>query len=101
MKYKIGRPFWKIAYRLGVPIYYSYNIFFDRHAKRYFALSEDIGGLVAEADTIDEIKEICEDIAQDMIESELKQAGIKIQNKIISVGFICTDKPTVNSFSDK
>lgn len=101
MKYKIGRPFWKIAYRLGVPIYYSYNIFFDQHAKRYFALSEDIEGLIAEADTIDEIKEICEDIAQNMIKTELKQAGIKTHHKIISVGFICSDKPTVNSFNNR
>lgn len=92
MRYRIGHPFWKIAYRLGVPVYYTYDIFFDYHAKRYFALSKDVKGLVVEASTIDNTKDICEDIAKDMIESELKQAGIKIQNKIISVGFIRTAK---------
>ena len=95
MKYRVGRPFWKIAYRLGVPIYYTYDVFFDHEAKRYFALSEDIEGLVAEADTIDEIKEICEDIAQDMIVSELKQSGMNLRNKITPIGIICSGEPAV------
>ena len=30
--YRVGWPFWKLAYRLGFPLSYRYDIFFSRES---------------------------------------------------------------------
>lgn len=71
MKYRIGLPFWKQAYRLGCALYYRYDIYYSHDSNDYCASSPDIKGLFAEAKTLDEIKEAMEYGAQELVKIDL------------------------------
>ena len=48
-------------------MYYRYEIFFDVNCKRYIGISPDVKGLIAECDTIEEVKDVIENTAQDAV----------------------------------
>ena len=67
MKYRIGWPFWKTVYKFGFPLYYRYEILFDVDCKRYIGRSPDIKGLIAECDTVEEVQDVIESNAKDLV----------------------------------
>lgn len=58
--YRVGWPLWKLAYRMGIKLAYRYEILYDVDCKRYIGISPDIKGLIAECDTVDEVKDVME-----------------------------------------
>ena len=67
LTYRIGRLGWKLAYKLGVRMSYRYEIVYDVDCKRYIGISPDIKGLVAEGDTVDEVKAVMEGDAPEVV----------------------------------
>ena len=67
LTYRIGWPGWKFAFKLGMTMSYRYEIVYDIDCKRYVGVSPDIKGLVAECDTIDEVKAIMEGNAPEIV----------------------------------
>lgn len=67
MKYRIGWPFWRLLYKQGFPLVYRYEIVYDVSCKRYCALSSDIKGLLAEGDSIEEVRDVMEGCAPEFV----------------------------------
>ena len=65
--YRVGWPFLKLAYKLGFKLSYRYEIFYDLDCKRFIGVSHDVQGLVAECDTVEEVKAVIEDSAPTMV----------------------------------
>ncbi|SRR5574344_580994 len=57
MKYRLGKPFWRFAYKLGATIYYKVVVRRDPSEGIYYAASSDIPCLLAEGNTIQELLE--------------------------------------------
>lgn len=57
MHYRIGRPGWRLARRLGARLQFNVDVWHDKEADVYIATSDDIQGLVVEAKTLDELKQ--------------------------------------------
>lgn len=57
MKYRLGKPFWRFAYKLGATIYYKVVVRRDPSEGIYYAASSDIPCLLAEGNTIQELIE--------------------------------------------
>jgi len=51
--YRIGNPFWKTIARFGVPLTLRINVSHDNEAGVFVATSNDLRGLVAEAESMD------------------------------------------------
>ena len=83
MKWRIGKPFWKIAYRMGFTMTYRYEIFYDVGCKRYIGVSSDIQGLVAECDTLEEVKDVIESDAPLMVRLKVFGADKKENRKSV------------------
>lgn len=47
--YRVGLPLWKLAARVGFPIYVRVEVLWDEVAQVYVATSPDVTGLVVEA----------------------------------------------------
>lgn len=73
MKYRIGWPFWKLAYKLGFILTYRVYITVDHSdgVTAYTAESPDFG-LVCEMPTLEELIKEIEICANDILEEELK-----------------------------
>ncbi|TAN09446.1 MAG: DUF1902 domain-containing protein [Burkholderiaceae bacterium] len=70
--YRVGRPGWRLAYRLGATLLYRVNVARDVEAGVYIATSPDVRGLVAEAATFDELFREVEAGADELIGSQLR-----------------------------
>lgn len=53
--YRIGRPFWKAAARLGVTMKLRIDVLRDDEAGVFVATSRDLPGLAVEADDLDSL----------------------------------------------
>lgn len=71
--YRIGFIGWKLAARLGVPLSMRVNIHYDPEVSVYWTTSPDLGGLIVEAKTLDELFSEVKMAAPDLIELELGQ----------------------------
>lgn len=71
MTYRVGWPFWKQAFKLGVKLSYRYQIFYDVDCKRYIGISPDVTGLIAECDTPEEVKSVIEGNAPDLVSCQI------------------------------
>ncbi len=67
MKYRIGWTFWRLLYRLGIPLVYRYEIVYDVSCHRYCAQIPDVKGLLAEGDSIEEVREVMEGCAPEFV----------------------------------
>lgn len=56
MKYRAGRPGWKLFARVGGTIIVQVQVMRDDEAGVYVARSRDLDGLVVEAATLDELR---------------------------------------------
>ncbi len=56
MRYKIGWPFWTLAYKLGATLTFTYRVFKDQHINRYCAYSYDVNGALADAPDVNMVK---------------------------------------------
>lgn len=71
MIYRVGWPFWKLAYKLGFTLYYRYDVYRNHESNDYCAASPDIKGLNAEAKSLDEVCEAMEYGAQEIVKLDL------------------------------
>jgi predicted RNase H-like HicB family nuclease len=55
LSYRVGFPGWKIAARAGLRVKLRIDVLRDEEAKVFVARSPDLRGLVAEAETLDEL----------------------------------------------
>lgn len=53
--YRVGFPGWKIAARLGVPMFIRIDVHYDPEQKSYWTSSPDLGGLVVTGSSLDEL----------------------------------------------
>ncbi|MDN5753626.1 MAG: DUF1902 domain-containing protein [Nitrosospira sp.] len=53
--YRIGYPFWRALGGLGIPLTLRVNVLHDKEAGVVVATSDDLSGLVCEADTMDKL----------------------------------------------
>ena len=56
IKYRVGKPFWKLAYLLGMSLYYTVIIKKDEREELYYVSSSDIPGLSTEGASLEELK---------------------------------------------
>lgn len=56
MFYRVGFPFWKLVAKTGAPMMVRVNTFHDKDAGVFVATSPDLKGLIAEAETLDELE---------------------------------------------
>lgn len=54
-RYRVGFPFWKVMGRVGVPLVMRVDFMKDNDAGVFVASSKDLRGMVAEADTMDNL----------------------------------------------
>ena len=81
MFYRVGLPLWKQVARLGFPMMIRVNAFYDMDASVFIATSPDLIGLVAEANTLDELKKEVVSSACGLISIQLHA---RCRNKIYS-----------------
>lgn len=74
MHYRVGLPFWKQAAKLGVPMMIRVNAFHDKDANVFVATSPDLRGLVAEANSLDELE-------KEVLSSAAGLMSFQLQNK--------------------
>ena len=67
IKYRLGWPFGSVVARMGIPTLVRIDVIRDNDVGVYVGTSEDLPGLVLEADTLDELMRE----AHDMIPSLL------------------------------
>ncbi len=56
MMYRVGLPFWKVIANLGFPISIRIDVMHDPEVDVFIAGSPDLQGLIAEANTLDDLK---------------------------------------------
>lgn len=71
--YRLGFPGWKIAARLGVPIFFKIEVIFDSEANVYVATSPDLRGLVVESKTKESLIDDVFDCAGMLFSAQLKR----------------------------
>lgn len=69
--YRVGNPFWRFLARLGIPLVVRVDVMFDKDANVYVATSRDLRGLVAEAQSKEELIAAVYDCVDLLIESEV------------------------------
>lgn len=72
MNYRIGFPFWKLAYKLGCTLTFRVIIHKGEEQPVYWCESPDIPGLVAEMPTIEELIREVRIMAEELIELNYK-----------------------------
>ena len=77
MTYRVGWPFWQAFARRGVTLTLRVHVMRDEEVGVYVATSPDLQGLVAEAETLDELATNVKAAAVDLLEGELKSPEIK------------------------
>lgn len=60
MHYRAGLPGWRIAGRLGFTLVYHYRVLFDASCRRFIGVCPVLRRLLAEGDSIAEIKDVIE-----------------------------------------
>lgn len=60
MHYRAGLPGWRIAGRLGFTLVYHYRVLFDASCRRFIGVCPALRRLLAEGDSIAEIKDVIE-----------------------------------------
>lgn len=68
MNYRIGLPFWKLAYKLGFTLSFRVIIHRGEELSVYWCESPDLKGLVAEKPTIEELIKEINLIAEELLE---------------------------------
>lgn len=68
MNYRIGFPFWKLAYRLGATLTFRVIIHKGEESSVYWCESPDLPGLVAEMPTIEELIKEVNSMAEELLE---------------------------------
>lgn len=53
--YRIGFPGWRVAARLGVPMFFRVHVHHDKAAGSYWATSPDVQGLTVSGTDLDEL----------------------------------------------
>lgn len=82
MNYRIGLPFWKIAYKFGFTLTFKVVIHKDNENKVYWCKSPDLPGLIAKMPTIEGlIKEV------NIIAEELLELNYNLNHVILSFIF--------------
>lgn len=71
MAYRIGRFGWKLAARLGTPLYFRVEAHKDEESGTYWAASRDLDGLAVSADTLDELQHEVGVVAKVLLQAEL------------------------------
>lgn len=71
--YRVGFPGWKLAARVGMPVFFRVEVMHDEEAKVYVATSPDLRGLVAEAETVDEMFHAVYDCVNMLMDEQIKQ----------------------------
>jgi hypothetical protein len=74
MVYRVGLPGWKIAARAGFGVKLRVDVIHDEEANVFIATSPDLRGLVAEAETLDELVSNIKAGARDLMRDELHAA---------------------------
>lgn len=75
--YPAGWPFWKAVARAGLPISVNVNVMHDEEAGVYVACNSNLKGLVAEADTLDELRVNIHAATEDLLTHYLHQAPVR------------------------
>ena len=70
MKYRVGLPLWRLAYRLGMTLYYRAVIRKDRSDNVFYVASSDILAVSTEGRTIEELEANMSDCAMLLIQDE-------------------------------
>jgi predicted RNase H-like HicB family nuclease len=70
--YRVGFPGWKIAARFGVPLLLRVEVMRDAEVGVFIATSPDLRGLVAEANTLEDLFRAVYDCADMLLEDHLK-----------------------------
>lgn len=79
MRYKVGFPGWKIAYKMGVPLYYRYTIYFNPELKHFCGFCPDIKGAITESSDLKEVIEAIQDCALEFISVDLNSNKINLK----------------------
>jgi len=69
--YQVGWPLWKLLARLGVSVIVKIDVMRDDEANVYIATSPNLRGLVAEANSKEELFEAVHDCIDLLMEAEL------------------------------
>jgi predicted RNase H-like HicB family nuclease len=69
--YRIGYPFWRTLSNLGVPLTLRVNVLHDKEADVFVATSDDLQGLVCEAETLDELVKEINSTIDELLEFQL------------------------------
>lgn len=70
MKYRLGWPFGKVVARMGVPTLVRIDVVRDSEAGVYVGTSDDLPGLVLEADTLDELLREAHEMIPSLLDGE-------------------------------
>jgi predicted RNase H-like HicB family nuclease len=74
MNYRVGLPFWRAVANLGFPISIRVDVYWDPEAQVFVAMSQDLKGLVAEADTLDLLKNEVHHSIDELLSLELNHS---------------------------
>ncbi len=70
--YRVGLPLWKIVSNLGFTVSIRIDVTWDTEAQVFVALSRDLKGLIAEADTLDILKTEVRHSIDELLSLQLK-----------------------------
>lgn len=71
MMYRAGLPGWRLAARLGLPIAFRADVYYDREVRSYWASSRDIDGLVVSGASLDELNAELHGAARELLQLKL------------------------------
>lgn len=70
--YPAGWPLWRVAARSGMPIHIKVKVLFDSEAGVFVAYESTLPGLVAEAETVDQLIKNIDAAADDLLRSHVE-----------------------------
>ena len=80
--YRFGWPCARLLGRAGVPLLVKVNVIFDSEAHVYVGTSDDLPGLVVEADTLDELAREVHDLVPAMIQAGRARVATPVATRL-------------------
>jgi predicted RNase H-like HicB family nuclease len=74
--YRIGYPLWRTLGKAGIPLTLRVNVLHDAEANVFVASSDDLRGLVCEANTFDELVKDVKICIDELLELQLNNRKI-------------------------
>lgn len=87
--YPAGWPLWRFAARSGIPIEVKIRVEYDPEERVYVACDSNLPGLVAEAESVEELLRNVDAAIDDLMETYLQKPPSKHPIRTLSFGEAC------------